>query len=66
MTPADERGPAFARGFSIGFYDIRRDGLRTYAWSIREPVAIERVQFLGGPAGVLYADGSPGVWSTSS
>ena len=26
----DERGPAFARGFPVGFYDLRRDGLRTY------------------------------------
>lgn len=60
VMPDDERGPAFARGFRVGFYDIRRDGLRTYAWSIREPVAIERVQYLRGPAGVLYGDGSPG------
>lgn len=60
VIPADERGPAAARGFRLGFYDIRRDGLRTYAWSIREPVAIERVQYLHGPAGVLYGDGSPG------
>jgi outer membrane receptor for ferric coprogen and ferric-rhodotorulic acid len=26
MTPQDERGPAFARGFPVDFYDLRRDG----------------------------------------
>ena len=50
----DERGPASARGFGIGFYDLRRDGLRTFSWSVREPVALERVQYLSGPAAVLY------------
>lgn len=60
VTTADDRGPAFARGFRIDFYDLRRDGLRTYAWSVREPVGIERVQYLRGPAAVLYGDGSPG------
>lgn len=61
VMPADERGPAFARGFPVSFYDLRRDGLRTYAWSVREPVAIERVQYLRGPASILYGDGSPGA-----
>jgi iron complex outermembrane receptor protein len=56
----DDRGPAFARGFRIDFYDLRRDGLRTYTWSVREPAALERVQYLRGPASVLYGDGSPG------
>ncbi len=60
FVPADERGPAYARGFMVGFYDLRRDGLRTYAWSVRELAAIERVQYLRGPAGILYGDGSPG------
>jgi iron complex outermembrane receptor protein len=60
LMPADDRGPAFARGFRIGFYDVRRDGLRTYAWSIREPAGIERVQYLRGAAAILYGDGSPG------
>src|SRR5262245_44685135 len=61
MTPQDERGPAFARGFPVDFYDLRRDGLRTYSWSVREPVALDRVQYLRGPASVLYGDGSPGA-----
>jgi len=61
MTPQDERGPGFARGFPVDFYDLRRDGLRTYSWSVREPVALERVQYLRGPASVLYGDGSPGA-----
>jgi iron complex outermembrane receptor protein len=60
VTPMDERGPASARGFTVGFYDLRRDGLRTFTWSVREPVALERVQYLRGPAAVLYGDGSPG------
>jgi iron complex outermembrane receptor protein len=60
LIPADERGPAFSRGFAISFYDLRRDGLRTYAWSVREPVGIERIQYLRGPAAILYGDGSPG------
>jgi iron complex outermembrane receptor protein len=60
FIPADERGPAYARGFMVGFYDLRRDGLRTYAWSVRELAAIDRVQYLRGPAGILYGDGSPG------
>jgi iron complex outermembrane recepter protein len=60
VTPMDERGPASARGFGIGFYDLRRDGLRTFSWSVREPVALERVQYLSGSAAVLYGDGSPG------
>jgi len=60
VTPMDDRGPAFARGFRIDFYDLRRDGLRTYTWSVREPVGLERVQYLRGPASVLYGDGSPG------
>ncbi len=60
VTPMDDRGPAFARGFRIDFYDLRRDGLRTYTWSVREPAALERVQYLRGPASVLYGDGSPG------
>ena len=60
LMPMDERGPASARGFGIGFYDLRRDGLRTFTWSVREPVALERVQYLRGPAAVLYGDGSPG------
>src|SRR5262245_11274211 len=41
ITPQDERGPAFARGFPVDFYDLRRDGLRTYSWSVREPVRSE-------------------------
>jgi iron complex outermembrane receptor protein len=61
MTPQDERGPGFARGFPVDFYDLRRDGLRTYSWSIREPVALDRIQYLRGPASVLYGDGSPGA-----
>jgi iron complex outermembrane receptor protein len=61
MTPQDERGPAFARGFPVDFYDLRRDGLRTYSWSVREPVALDRIQYLRGPASVLYGDGSPGA-----
>ncbi len=60
VTPMDDRGPAFARGFRIDFYDLRRDGLRTYTWSVREPAALERVQYLRGPASVFYGDGSPG------
>src|SRR5262245_13276267 len=60
ITPQDERGPGFARGFPIDFYDLRRDGLRTYSWSVREPVALDRIQYLRGPASVLYGDGSPG------
>lgn len=60
FTPLDERGPASSRGFPVGFYDLRRDGLRTYSWSVREPAAVERVQYLRGPAGILYGDGSPG------
>lgn len=61
MTPQDERGPGFARGFPVDFYDLRRDGLRTYSWSVREPVALDRIQYLRGPASVLYGDGSPGA-----
>src|SRR5215510_14649027 len=61
MTPQDERGPGFARGFPVDFYDLRRDGLRTYSWSVREPVAVDRIQYLRGPASVLYGDGSPGA-----
>ena len=61
LTPLDERGPGFARGFPVEFYDLRRDGLRTYAWSVREPVALDRIQYLRGPDGVLYGDGSPGA-----
>jgi iron complex outermembrane receptor protein len=60
FTPADERGPAFDRGFPLGFYDLRRDGLRTYTWSVREPAGLDRIQYLRGPAGLLYGDGSPG------
>src|SRR5262249_36625036 len=45
----------------VSFYDLRRDGLRTYAWSVREPVGIERIQYLRGPASILYGDGSPGA-----
>ena len=60
LSPEDERGPGFARGFRLGFYDLRRDGLRTYTWSVREPVALDRVQYLRGPAAVLYGDGSSG------
>jgi iron complex outermembrane receptor protein len=60
LTPIDERGPASARGFPVDFYDLRRDGLRTYSWSVREPVAVDRIQYLRGPAAVLYGDGSPG------
>jgi outer membrane receptor protein involved in Fe transport len=61
VIPLDERGPASARGFPLDFYDLRRDGLRTYSWSVREPVALERIQYLRGPAAVLYGDGSPGA-----
>src|SRR5262245_10451548 len=61
ITPQDERGPAFARGFPVDFYDLRRDGLRTYSWSIREPAALDRIQYLRGPASILYGDGSPGA-----
>jgi len=61
VTPLDERGPASARGFPLDFYDLRRDGLRTYSWSVREPVALERIQYLRGPAAILYGDGSPGA-----
>jgi iron complex outermembrane recepter protein len=60
LSPEDERGPGYARGFRLGFYDLRRDGLRTYSWSVREPVALDRVQYLRGPAAVLYGDGSAG------
>jgi iron complex outermembrane recepter protein len=61
VTLLDERGPAFARGFPVDFYDLRRDGLRTYSWSVREPAALDRIQYLRGPASVLYGDGSPGA-----
>jgi len=61
MTPQDERGPGFSRGFPVDFYDLRRDGLRTYSWSVREPAALDRIQYLRGPASVLYGDGSPGA-----
>jgi len=61
MTPQDERGPGFARGFPVDFYDLRRDGLRTYSWSVREPAALDRIQYLRGPASILYGDGSPGA-----
>ncbi|MEM6703025.1 MAG: TonB-dependent receptor [Acidobacteriota bacterium] len=53
-------GLAMARGFSVSWYDHRRDGLRIFSWSIREPVSLEKIQYLRGPAGVLYGDGSPG------
>ena len=61
LTLLDERGPGFARGFPVGFYNLRRDGLRTYAWSVRELAAVDRIQYLRGPAAVLYGDGSPGA-----
>ena len=61
LTLLDERGPAFARGFPVDFYDLRRDGLRTYSWSVREPVAVDRIQYLRGPSATLYGDGSPGA-----
>jgi iron complex outermembrane receptor protein len=61
LTLLDERGPAFARGFPVDFYDLRRDGLRTYSWSVREPVGLDRIQYLRGPAAILYGDGSPGA-----
>jgi iron complex outermembrane receptor protein len=60
VTPLNEHGPGFARGFPIGYYDLRRDGLRTFSWSVRELAAVERVQYLRGPAAILYGDGSPG------
>jgi len=60
LTPIDERGPAISRGFPIDFYDLRRDGLRTYGWSVRETVALDRVQYLRGAAALFYGDGSPG------
>lgn len=60
MVTLDDRGPAAVRGFPLDFYDLRRDGLRTYGWSVREPVALDRVQYLRGSASVLYGDGSPG------
>ena len=61
LTLLDERGPAFARGFPVDFYDLRRDGLRTYSWSVREPVAVGTIQVLRGPSATLYGDGSPGA-----
>lgn len=61
ITLLDEQGPGFARGFPVDYYDLRRDGLRTYSWSVREPIAIDRIQYLRGPAAVLYGDGSPGA-----
>jgi iron complex outermembrane receptor protein len=60
FMPLDERGPGSSRGFPVDFYDLRRDGLRTYSWSVREPIALDRVQYLRGPASILYGDGSPG------
>jgi iron complex outermembrane receptor protein len=60
FTPIDERGPASSRGFPVDFYDLRRDGLRTYSWSVREPAALDRIQYLRGPSSILYGDGSPG------
>lgn len=60
LTPLDERGPAVSRGFPVDFYDLRRDGLRTYGWSVREPVALDRIQYLRGAAALFYGDGSPG------
>jgi iron complex outermembrane receptor protein len=60
VIPLDDRGPGVIRGFPVDFYDLRRDGLRTYGWSVREPVALDRIQYLRGPASVLYGDGSPG------
>ena len=60
LFPLDERGPGSARGFPISFYDLRRDGLRTFAWSVREPAVLDRIQYLRGSASVLYGDGSPG------
>ncbi|MEM7585903.1 MAG: TonB-dependent siderophore receptor [Acidobacteriota bacterium] len=60
FTTTSYNGLAMSRGFSVSWYDHRRDGLRTFSWSIREPVGLDRIQYLRGPAGVLYGDGSPG------
>jgi iron complex outermembrane recepter protein len=60
LTAQDQTGTAFSRGFPVGFYELRRDGLRTYSWSVREPAALDRIQYLRGPSAVLYGDGSPG------
>ena len=46
--PLDERGPASARGFPIDFYDLRRDGLRTYSWTIAGGVVHVSDRFTGG------------------
>lgn len=60
FTSNGESGLADSRGFAVSWYDHRRDGLRTYAFSIREPAAVDRIQYLRGPSAVLYGDGSPG------
>ena len=60
FTSTGETGLAQSRGFEVSWYDYRRDGLRTYAYSFREPAALDRVQYLRGPSAVLYGDGSPG------
>lgn len=60
FTTTSYSGLAMSRGFNVSWYDHRRDGLRIFSWSIREPVGVDRIQYLRGPAGVLYGDGSPG------
>ena len=60
MTPEDEHAALFCRGFRLNLSNLRRDGLRVSTWSVREPVALDRVQYLRGPSAVLYGDGSPG------
>lgn len=53
-------GTATSRGFDINWYDVRKDGFRVNTWSIRELTNVERIEYLKGPASVLYGDGSPG------
>jgi len=48
------------RGFSLQFFDFRRDGLADPTASPRDLADIDRVEFLQGPSSVLYGSGQPG------
>ena len=63
LTLLDERG----RRSRVDFQStstICAATARTYSWSVREPVAVDRIQHLRGPSATLYGDGSPGASST--
>lgn len=59
-TSTDRLNQITMRGFLVSDFELRKDGFVDLSLMPRELSNIERVEFLQGPASILYGGGQPG------